>query len=306
MYSFWSLYSAVKTIGLIAGYSFSSLPKWFQCCKYPVFDVYKIFTMSPLVYLYIYNLVLLKTVDVLDMRTHGMNVVVTVTMFDTIYYLTYRKEFISIIKNTDAITAKLLKSRLIRDMDIDYILRKTKAFNSFAKYYYKFGTLYVVSLYTYYLIMHYVSSQKVLNLRLPYGIVSEPLYLFNLFMQFAFLQLSLTKFFFSRSVMYLLMCHIAFYLEVLGKGTKVVFENFMKTDKQSHQIRRQNKGIFDVSVAPVAESNLQSKQNLRNCTDITIGKDINNRLKHWIELHKIILRFVFQESDSLGTLYYIR
>lgn len=175
MYSFGSLYSAVVSASFVAGFCFPGTVKRRQNWGKSIVKVYTVFSTAPLLYVVVCNLIVLYNFGLFDIKLHGINTIVFVTVPDTYYYMYRRQDFDSLLENFDAVANNILRSKLIRNSDVSLILNEAKRFNSVAKRLMVLVVFQNASAPVYLMSVHFLYSQNLVFLNVPYSLSSLPL-----------------------------------------------------------------------------------------------------------------------------------
>lgn len=297
MYSFRSAYRVVTIVSIVAGLSFPGIGKQRKTWKHTLYNIYIVLTIITLLYLWICNLYLLKNGGMFNIKVHGISMVSIVTIFDTCYYLCRQQEFNSLLENFDSITDSVLNSNLIRSKDVERILQRGKTFNSCAKYFYLYILFQVICVHAYILVAHFLYSENFLYIYVPYSVDSEYLFLVTYVAQAACGTFSWPKLMCSRLIVFLFLYNIMLYFKALSKCVDKIFDVSSKEKGKQYLQARDTREHFPWKrvVAVSVEDNTTMNQDVSYYTVSTSKNYCVYRLKHWIQLHQNILRYVFED-----------
>lgn len=182
MYGFTSLYSAASNVSIAAGFCFPGRHRLKQSCIFPVVLVYSLMTTVPPTHVIICNLILYYRLGVYDLRTHGLNTNVIVIFFNTFYYIFRENEINSLLNNFDNITENIINGKLIQNDYVNYVLNISKRFHSFTKYSFLVIAIPIFCNAVYFFGVHFLFSQDILFIHVPYNATSEHLFLLTSFL----------------------------------------------------------------------------------------------------------------------------
>lgn len=255
MYRFTTLYSFINKVSLAVGFCFPGMSQ-LDTRLYPILILNSILSTIPTFYIMACSLVSYFTSSPYDIKLYGFTADAMVVVFDTFYYLFCKEKFIYFLSNFDKLSENFVNSDFVSNTDVNYILNAGRKFNSYMKCYVVVVTFSLVGATIFSIIGHYVFAWNNLFLEVPCSIKSECIFIISVTLQAASAIYTLLKIACSRSVIFIQLYHITFYLKTLRDCL----------DAYGSVVKRQK------------NSNVISKT------------DIGHRLHSWIELHQKILR----------------
>lgn len=264
MYSFESLYGAVVVASFIAGFCFPGTVKRQQKQRNFVLQVYSVLSTAPLMYVIVCNLILQYTVSGLfDLKLYGVNTIVIVTVIDTYYYLSRKREFVTLLEDFDAVTDSVLTSQLTRDRDVTFVLARAKKFNSISKRVMVWVLFQNVSAPLYFMCVHFLYSKTQVFIDVPHPLSSLALLFVTWFTHMFAGLLASIKIVCFWGVIFLFLHHVVAYLRALRQSF--------------HGISANSEHLLSGSVSLADNS-------------VTDNAYIIVRLREWVQLHQSIIR----------------
>ena len=266
--AFTSLYSIVSKVSTVIGFCFPGASKLQNPWMKSVVQIYSAFSTIPLIFIVICNCIVLYKTDMYDIKFHGMNSLVLVTIFDSFYYLLYMDDYRVLLNNFDDLTKSLLTSSLIQNGDIKLILNKIKRFSSHTKCCFLLVFIQISSNGAYMLGAHFLFSQNNIFLDVPYTVDSQQIFLVTAVLQVVAGLFACTKMVCSLIVMFLLLYHVALYLKALSKVFNDCFTDFMTIGENNQKgVKKLSKSLSRKNLIHLTRQNIMLPDEMNIVTD---------------------------------------
>lgn len=290
-HTFSSLYSSISKCIELAGIgnildtkaAGSETGKHFSAC------FYYIIILLPITYTVVCNVILLATTDPYNARLIAITSASTLTLFDTVYFLTRNNRTRSLFKNVNTITDTILAdSNTINDNNI---LRHAMKLNSCFKYFVRVYVTLAVTMGVYLYASHYVTRTAELLTPVPYDVHCFPfLYEITLLVQSLSSAIVTIKEISVDGLIFALLFHLCLLLSHLRNCSKLVFSESTYPHGNEYDYSVAGKTKRSKRVLPTRSTGSRNFGNFISYNSMENEGSNVNTLKNWIVRHQDLIR----------------